>query len=75
MVNYYRRYVKGIIENEGSRKQLQSMISSLNEMINLFEQKRGKLAHNIENSDLSDIDEKLNDLISNQIKIMTNEYE
>ena len=44
-------------------------------MINLFEQKRGKLAHNIENSDLSDIDEKLNDLISNQIKIMTNEYE
>lgn len=44
-------------------------------MINLFEQKRGRLAQGIDNLDLSEIDERLNDLISNQIKVMTNEYE
>ena len=49
------------------------MISLLNEMINLFEQKRGKLAQNLDNIDLTEIDERLNDLISNQIKVMTNE--
>ena len=66
--------MKGIIENDNSRKQLQAMISLLNEMINLFEQKRGMLAQNLDNVDLSELDEKLNDLISNQIKVMTNEY-
>lgn len=71
---YLGRYVKGIIENDNSRKQLQAMISLLNEMINLFEQKRGMLAQNLDNVDLSELDEKLNDLISNQIKVMTNEY-
>lgn len=72
---YLGRYVKGIIEDEGCRKQLQMMISLLNEMINLFEQKRGRLAQGIDNLDLSEIDERLNDLISNQIKVMTNECE
>lgn len=71
----FSRYVKGIIEDEGCRKQLQMMISLLNEMINLFEQKRGRLAQGIDNLDLSEIDERLNDLISNQIKVMTNECE
>ncbi len=55
------------------------MIMLLNEMINLFEQKRGKLQFQGSADEnyqgLNDIDHKLNNLINHQIRVMKNEAE